>query len=362
MKELLLVAGARPNFIKVAPVCHALAGHPRLGFTLVHTGQHYDDAMSRRFFEVLDIPAPGVNLEVGSGSHAVQTARIMERFEPVVAERKPAAVVVFGDVNSTAACALVACKLNTPVVHVEAGLRSFDRTMPEEINRIVTDVLSSLLLVSEPSGLRNLLNEGISRDKIVEVGNVMIDSLQRVRPRVEAQQPWTTFGLSRGGYGLVTLHRPANVDDDTVLKALLGALGRVSEKLPLIFPMHPRTRARIQQLGWNPPAGFQMVEPVSYIDSIGLQLGARVVLTDSGGLQEESSCLGTPCLTLRPNTERPVTVELGSNIILGNDPAAVESAVHEVIAGRIKRAQPIPLWDGRAAERVVAAMDAFLHP
>jgi UDP-N-acetylglucosamine 2-epimerase (non-hydrolysing) len=355
MKNLVLVAGARPNFVKVAPVLRALRAHAGLRATFVHTGQHYDDALSESFFRTLDIRAPDVNLEVGSASHAVQTARIMERFEPVLTGDRPTAVVVFGDVNSTAACALVASKLVIPVVHVEAGLRSRDRSMPEEVNRIVTDALSDLLFASEPSGAVNLRAEGHPEHAIVEVGNVMIDSLEWIRPRAEAAAPWRAHGLDRKGYGLVTLHRPSNVDDLDVFARVVGALNEIAAELPLLFPVHPRTRGQVERVKLHP--GIRVIAPVDYIESIALQGGARVVLTDSGGIQEEASCLNTPCLTLRPATERPITAELGSSTLVGNDPNAILAAYAEVRRGTYRQSQPIPLWDGHAAERVATVLE-----
>ena len=356
----MLIAGARPNFIKVAPVLRALSARGRFRVTLVHTGQHYDNTMSGDFFRVLGIPDPDVNLNVGSGSHASQTARIMERFEPVLEAHRPDCIVMFGDVNSTAACALVAAKLLVPAVHVEAGLRSFDRTMPEEINRIVTDALCDLLLTSEPAARRNLLAEGRPEAAIVDIGNVMIDSLEHMRPRMEALEPWRRHDLSRRGYGLVTLHRPWNVDEPDVLRRVLACLERCAADLPLLFPVHPRTRARIDALALMQSAALRLIDPVDYLDSLALQAGAAVVFTDSGGIQEEASHLDVPCLTLRPNTERPVTVELGTSTLVGNGQAAIESAFWTVRAGSYKKARPIPLWDGRAAERAASAIEAWL--
>ena len=358
--HVMLVAGARPNFIKVAPVLRALAARGTFRISLVHTGQHYDDAMSGAFFKLLDLPEPDENLNVGSASHAVQTARIMERFEPLLEERRPDCIVVFGDVNSTAACALVASKMLVPAVHVEAGLRSFDRTMPEEINRIVTDAICDLLLTSEPAGKPNLLAEGRPAESIVEIGNVMIDSLEYMRPRMEDLAPWERYGLSRGGYGLVTLHRPSNVDDPAVLRRVLGCLERCADDVPLVFPLHPRTRARIGDSGQTLDGGLRLVDPVDYLESLALQAGAKVVFTDSGGIQEESSHLGVPCLTLRPNTERPVTVDKGTSTLVSNDPERIETAFQSILAGGYKKAQPIPLWDGHAAERAAAAIEEWI--
>jgi UDP-N-acetylglucosamine 2-epimerase (non-hydrolysing) len=356
----MLVAGARPNFIKVAPVLRGLSARGSFRATLVHTGQHYDDAMSGAFFRLLGMPEPDVNLSVGSASHAVQTARIMERFEPVVLERRPDCIVVFGDVNSTAACALVAAKLLVPAVHVEAGLRSFDRTMPEEINRIVTDALCELLLASEPSARPNLLAEGRPADSIADIGNVMIDSLEYMRPRMEVLAPWERYGFERGGYGLVTLHRPSNVDDPAVLRRVLDCLETCAAELPLVFPIHPRTKARIGDLKLPPDDGLKCVDPVDYLESLALQAGSAVVFTDSGGIQEESSHLGVPCLTLRPNTERPVTVEMGTSTLVGNDPARIEAAFRTVLSGTYKQTHPIPLWDGHASVRAAAAIESWL--
>jgi UDP-N-acetylglucosamine 2-epimerase (non-hydrolysing) len=358
--RILLVAGTRPNFIKVAPVMRALAPIPDLQMTLVHTGQHYDGEMSGAFMSALEIAPPDFNLEVGSGSHALQTARIMERIEPVLLGQSPSAAMVFGDVNSTAACALVAVKLGVPVAHVEAGLRSFDRGMPEEINRVVTDALSELLLVSEPSGTANLLNEGKDRRQIHEVGNVMIDSLRWIEPRARALRPWERFDCSEGGYGLATLHRPSNVDDPAILKRIMDCLDRLSRELPMVLPLHPRTRARLRALAWSPSGDLRLVDPLPYIESIALQSAARLILTDSGGVQEEASCLGVPCLCLRWNTERPVAVELGTVTLVGNDPERIEAAFRQILDGRYKRGGPIPLWDGRAAERVAAAVSEWL--
>jgi len=360
VRKIMLVAGARPNFIKLAPVLRALRVRAGLSVDLVHTGQHYDDAMSGSFFRLLDIPRPDVNLDVGSASHAVQTARIMERFEAVLLERRPDCVVVFGDVNSTAACSLVAAKLPVRIAHVEAGLRSGDRTMPEEINRIVTDALAGLLLASEPSGVEHLLREGKPAESIRLVGNVMIDSLNWVLPRVRDLKPWERYGLDRGGYGVLTLHRPSNVDDPAVLRRLMECLVEITAEVPLIFPAHPRTRKALECFGWVPSRGFRLTEPVPYTESIALQAGAALVMTDSGGVQEEASCLGVPCLTLRENTERPITVELGTSTLVGNEPSRIWSTFRSVRSGIYKKASPIPLWDGQAAERTAETIENWL--
>lgn len=353
-----LVAGARPNFMKLAPVEKALRGN--LPIRIVHTGQHYDTNMNEVFFRELGIPAPDVHLGVGSGSQGAQTARILERYEAVLLESRPAATVVFGDVNSTVACALAAVKLGVPVVHVEAGLRSFDRTMPEEVNRLLTDAMADLLLVSEESGVRNLEVEGVPAEKVRLVGNVMIDTLLVEVEAARSLDMPGRVGLASDGYGLVTLHRPSNVDDPRTLERLLLLLRRLSERLSLVFTVHPRTRSVAEHaglgalLGTSP--GFRVMSPLSYRENLGLMAGARAVLTDSGGMQEESSVLGVPCLTLRTNTERPVTVDLGTSRLVGNDSDAIEAAFNDAVAGRWPSGGKIPLWDGHAGERVAAAI------
>jgi UDP-N-acetylglucosamine 2-epimerase (non-hydrolysing) len=360
-ESVYLVAGARPNFIKLAPLVWELHSRGDMPFQVVHTGQHYDHAMSQAFFEVLNIPEPDINLEVGSGTQSIQTARILERFDGLLQEKPPSAVVVFGDVNSTLACSLAAAKRMIPVVHVEAGLRSFDRSMPEEINRLVTDALSDLLLVSENSGILHLKQEGIPDEKVRLVGNIMIDSLVRMQPKAIERQTAARLGVEPGQYALLTLHRPSNVDDPDTLFRLLTLFADLSQKLPLIFPVHPRTKKQIELIGYTPPADFLLVEPVDYLDSLCLQKQARLVLTDSGGIQEETSCLGIPCLTLRQSTERPVTVELGTSTIVGNDERLIRDTFEQVLNGRYKRGQPIPFWDGRTAERVADNLQGFLQ-
>jgi UDP-N-acetylglucosamine 2-epimerase (non-hydrolysing) len=363
---LYLVAGARPNFVKLAPLVKKLeearlADQQSLPFQIVHTGQHYDDSLSQSFFRTLGIPQPEINLEVGSGTHAAQTARILERFERLLLDKPARAVVVFGDVNSTLACAVTCSKLQTPLVHVEAGLRSFDRTMPEEINRIVTDVLADLLLVSEDSGLANLAREGIPASKIHLVGNIMIDSLQQALPAALQRRAHERLGLAPGEYALLTLHRPSNVDDPVTLALLLRLFDQIADQLPVIFPIHPRTQKLIAGLdGEKQPRNpaFRQVAPVDYIDSLCLQKHARLVLTDSGGMQEETTILNTPCLTLRENTERPVTVALGTSTLVGSDPQRILAALQDVLEGRYKQAQPIPLWDGQTAGRIVDIIHA----
>jgi UDP-N-acetylglucosamine 2-epimerase (non-hydrolysing) len=359
-KLIYLVAGARPNFIKLAPLVWILHSRRSMPFQIVHTGQHYDYAMSETFFKVLNIPEPDINLEVGSGTQSFQTARILERFDELLQDKPPSAVVVFGDVNSTLACSLAAAKRQIPVAHVEAGLRSFDRSMPEEINRLVTDSLSDLLLVSEASGMLHLKQEGIPEEKAHLVGNIMIDSLVRMLPKALQRQSASHLGVEPGQYALLTLHRPSNVDDPVTLSRLLALFADLSQKIPLIFPVHPRTKKQIELLGYTPPSNFRMVEPVDYLDSLCLQKQAKLVLTDSGGIQEETSCLGIPCLTLRKNTERPVTVELGTSTIVGNNESLIRQVFEQVLAGQYKHGQPIPLWDGHTAGRVADSLEDLL--
>lgn len=345
------IVGARPNFMKVAPVMDALKTRKHVVQTLIHTGQHYDVNMSDVFLEQLGIPAPDVNLAVGSGTHARQTAEIMTRFEPVLLDRKPDIVLVYGDVNSTVAAALVCAKLGVRVGHVEAGLRSFDRTMPEEINRLLTDQLADLLFTPSEDGDFNLQKEGISAAKIFRVGNVMIDSLVRFLPAARRQN-----GNGRPQrYALVTLHRPANVDDGVILKRILKSLLEVSQDLSVIFPAHPRTRKRIADFGLQADQ-LQILEPLSYVEFLGMQSRATVVITDSGGIQEETTYLGVPCLTLRENTERPVTVSQGSNVLVGRDPEKLRFELSRVLAGQAKKGTIPPLWDGHTGERIAAVL------
>jgi UDP-N-acetylglucosamine 2-epimerase (non-hydrolysing) len=354
--HILHVVGARPNFMKAAPVVRALGARGGSGSsvrqigvrqTLVHTGQHYDRNMSDIFFTQLEIPEPDWNLGVGSGSHAQQTAQIMSRFEPVLAEAKPDIVLVYGDVNSTAAAALVCAKLQVRVGHVEAGLRSFDRTMPEEINRIVTDQLADLLFTPSEDGDINLRNEGIAPARIHRVGNVMIDSLVRLLPAA-AQVPQN--GLP-GRYALVTLHRPSNVDEAAALKAILSSLIEISERLTVVFPVHPRTRRRIADFAID-VKDLRLIDPMPYIEFLALQRTATVVITDSGGIQEETTYLGVPCLTLRNNTERPITVTLGTNLLVGQDPKKLVAEVAGICEGKGKTGAIPALWDGHAGDRI----------
>ncbi|CUU53772.1 UDP-N-acetylglucosamine 2-epimerase (non-hydrolysing) [Parafrankia irregularis] len=347
----VVVAGARPNFIKVKPVIDALTADG-VRTTLVHTGQHYDEAMSGVFFADLGLRPPDHHLEAGSGSHAVQTAAVMTAFEPLLLRLAPDVVVVVGDVNSTLACALVAAKAGVAVAHVEAGLRSGDRAMPEEINRIVTDRLSDLLFAPSPEGVAHLVAEGVPPESVHLVGNVMVDTLLACRERARARPTLAELGLRSGGYGLVTLHRPSNVDDPEVLDGLLAALGEIAGRCPLVFPVHPRTANR---LVGRLPAGLRLLGPVGYLDCLALQMGARLVLTDSGGVQEESTVLGVPCLTLRDNTERPITVTEGTNRVVGRSPDAVVAAAFEWLERPPPPRCPA-LWDGRAGQRISAVL------
>lgn len=367
--HIVCVVAARPNLMKMAPIMEALARlRPPPALTLVHTGQHYDTAMNEQYFGALGLPRPDLNLEVGSGSHASQTAHVMLRFEAVLQERRPSAVLVVGDVNSTLACALVAAKENVPVIHVEAGLRSFDRSMPEEINRILTDQLSALLFTSEPVARTQLLSEGIDPERIHFAGNVMIDTLQRQLPQAVppaellrvAGRP--NFLRGQSGYGVLTLHRASNVDHAPTLRQLMAALERVSCHLPLIFPVHPRTRAMLAQLGigQDDVPSILMLAPQGYLEMLGLLKHARLVLTDSGGVQEESTALGVPCITLRENTERPITVTEGSNIIAGLDPDRIVALCMDTLEHGGKRGAIPAMWDGHAAERVAAVVQRWL--
>lgn len=371
-KKILCIVGARPNFMKIAPVIRALnnARHP-FNVRLLHTGQHYDAAMKQSFFDQLHIPEPDVDLGVGSGSHAVQTAEIMKRFEPVMDELKPDTILVVGDVNSTIACALVAVKKGVPVIHVEAGLRSGDRSMPEEINRVLTDQISDLLLTTERSAEENLQREGIGSDKVHFVGNVMIDTLRyNLSSAVSSVDTINSYlnvkqaGSTREGYGLLTLHRPANVDDPVVLERLLRTLVALAEHLPLLFPVHPRTRQCIDNAGLSELlAGSQLhlIPPQAYLNMLGLMKDARLVLTDSGGIQEETTALGVPCITLRENTERPITVAEGSNTIAGSSPEKIKSCFEEIMQSGGKAGRTPEYWDGKAAQRIAEVIGNWLY-
>ncbi len=372
LSPVMCVVGARPNFMKMAPILRALGSYvPALSTLLVHTGQHYDAAMSACLFEDLRLPPPDVNLEVGSGTHAVQTAEVMRRFEPVVDTYKPSCVVVVGDVNSTLACALVAAKKGVPVVHIEAGLRSHDRTMPEEINRLLTDQLADRLYTTERTAKDNLVREGIPAERVCFTGNVMIDSVvfgqthaRSVKATLQASHIDSTAFSQSPGFGLVTLHRPSNVDQPDTLRALLSVLGEVATKLPLVFALHPRTRSHIEMfglMGLIDPARMALLPPQGYLDMLGLVGGATVVLTDSGGLQEETTALGVPCLTLRENTERPITVEQGTNILVGRNREVILAAVQDILNGQGKRGRVPELWDGHAGERIAADLYQWLR-
>lgn len=352
--HLLHVVGARPNFMKASPVIAALNQYKQVRQTLVHTGQHYDTNMSEIFFNQLGLPKPDINLGVGSASHAVQTAEIMIRFEQVILEARPDIVLVYGDVNSTIAAALVCAKLMVPVAHVEAGLRSFDRKMPEEINRILTDRLATWLFTPSPDGNENLLAEGVAKEKIHFVGNVMIDTLVRLLPQIETNWPQVQEKLDvPERFGLVTLHRPSNVDDVSTLTDLLQALNEVGKDLPLILPIHPRTRQRIKEYGLLPLVSrIRLVEPLGYLSFIGLQRYATVVITDSGGIQEETTFLGVPCLTVRENTERPITVMEGTNMLIGYDMSLLKQQVDKILSGERKEGKIPDLWDGKAGTRI----------
>jgi UDP-N-acetylglucosamine 2-epimerase (non-hydrolysing) len=346
--KVLHIVGARPNFMKAAPVIAAL-GRGCFPQVIVYTGQHYHKNMSDVFFVQLGIPAPDYNLSVGSGSHAVQTAQIMTRVEEVVLKERPDLVLVYGDVNSTVAAALVCSKLGIKVGHVEAGLRSFDRTMPEEINRLVTDQISDLLFTPSEDGNRNLEREGVAKEKIFLVGNAMIDTLLRLLPLAKAPE---IPGLN-GQYALVTLHRPSNVDEPEMLTQIVEALAKIAKEIPVVFPVHPRTRQRLSTINHQPSTKpLCLLEPIGYLEFLALQKKAMVVVTDSGGIQEETTYLGVPCLTVRENTERPVTVELGTNVLVGRDMQLLRTAVRNILDGHGKRGQVPPLWDGHAGERI----------
>jgi len=358
------VAGARPNFMKIAAVMEAYKAHPTIRPVLVHTGQHYDERMSDLFFRQLGIPAPQVNLGVGSGSHAAQTAGIMKAFEPVVMDHKPDAVLVVGDVNSTVAAGLVAVKLGVRLIHVEAGLRSFDRSMPEEVNRVVTDAIADLLFCSEPSGVDNLKREGVDEEKVFFVGNVMIDTLLANRAKAEASEVLRTLSLAAGGYAVLTLHRPANVDAPAAFGRILDALEVIQADMPIVFPVHPRTRGHLCESAFarrvKGMANLRLIDPAGYLDFLKLMSAAKLVLTDSGGIQEETTILKVPCLTLRDNTERPITVEVGSNRIVGTDAGRIVSAYRDVIDGRGRPCADPPLWDGHAADRIARILSERL--
>lgn len=364
MLKVLLIAGARPNFMKVAPIYAEMKRRSsEFAPMIVHTGQHYDAAMSDAFFEDLGMPKPDIYLGVGSGSHAVQTAKIMTEFEPVVLEHKPDWVLVVGDVNSTIACALVCAKLGIKVAHVEAGLRSRDRGMPEEINRILTDSISDLLLTTSQDADENLKAEGVPTERIRFVGNVMIDSLLEHLKIAENSTIREDLGVSARNYAVMTLHRPSNVDDKATFGGLLEALIEIAEELPIVFPVHPRTRGKLEEFGFDKlvaDSNIRLIEPLGYLDFMRLYSGARLVLTDSGGLQEETTVLGIPCLTLRENTERPVTIELGTNVLVGTDPAKIKASTTEALELQVEtQFKAPPLWDGKASARICEELARF---
>ena len=360
MSEIVCVVGARPNFMKMAPILEALRAYPEIRPFLVHTGQHYDEEMSRVFFEELGLPRPDRDLEVGSDSHGRQTGKIMIAFDGLLDGRETRLVVVVGDVNSTVACGLVAVKRGIPVAHVEAGLRSRDRTMPEEINRLVTDAISDLLFATSPDAIDNLRGEGVPSEKIHLVGNPMIDSIHRHRDAARARNVPARFGLTPRRYGLVTLHRPSNVDDPETLAGILESLEILAKRVPILFPVHPRTRERIRSLGFQPGPGLALREPLGYLDFLGLMDQASFVLTDSGGIQEETAALGVACLTLRANTERPITLTEGTNRLLGTDPRAIVPAAAALLDGDAPAARCPALWDGHAGQRIAKVLADYL--
>jgi len=361
--KIALVVGARPNFMKAGPVYFELKKHSQYTPLLIHTGQHYDKNLSEIFFEQLGFPKPDVYLGVGSGTHGVQTAKIMIAFEQFLLQEKPDLVLVAGDVNSTVACAIDAVKLHIPVAHLEAGLRSYDRRMPEEINRIETDCISSMLLTPSKDADENLIREGISRDKIFLVGNAMIDSLMYFEKQAENSQTMDDLGFNKHSYALITLHRPSNVDDKDNLEIILDAFTEIAEKIPLAFPIHPRTRKQLTVFGFedkvNKIPNLKLIDPIGYLDFLKLEKYAKFVLTDSGGIQEETTVFGVPCLTLRENTERPITIEIGTNQLVELHKNAIIHKVNEILNGKYKNGSIPPLWDGHTAQRVVQVMDTF---
>jgi UDP-N-acetylglucosamine 2-epimerase (non-hydrolysing) len=362
--KILNIVGARPNLPKIAPLMREMQRHSDIDPILVHTGQHYDEKLSDIFFRQMGIPAPHVNLEVGSASHAAQTAEILKRIEPVLLDHKPDLVLVVGDVNSTIAVSLAAVKLGIRVAHVEAGLRSFDRTMPEEINRVLTDAIADYLFVTEEDAIGHLLKEGRPREAIHLVGNVMIDSLRHFLPTAQQSSIGDDLGLKEGAnwrrFAVLTLHRPSNVDSTEKLTQLLSAIDSVAVELPVIFPVHPRTQQRLTQTGIAHHPQLRLIPPVGYLDFLCLLSKATLVLTDSGGIQEETTALGVPCLTLRENTERPITISEGTNLLVGTDPAKIVAAAQNILRGHSKSGRIPPLWDGHAAERIVEILRRVL--
>jgi UDP-N-acetylglucosamine 2-epimerase (non-hydrolysing) len=360
MKKIVHVVGARPNYMKIAPLMEAVSRQTGLAQLLVNTGQHYDENMAGSFFGELALPRPDRNLGVGSGTHAQQTARVMTGFEDVCLEERPDLVVVVGDVNSTMAAAIVSAKLMIPIAHVEAGLRSFDRSMPEEINRIVTDRLADLLLTPSIDGNEQLAAEGVPPDRVHLVGNIMIDTLMRHLPAARLDRVRDRVAVEEGAYAVMTLHRPSNVDHPATLAGILDAVREIAQEIPVVFPVHPRTRARLEALGSRAACpGLLLTEPLGYIDFLSLTSHARIILTDSGGLQEESTALGIACLTLRENTERPVTITHGTNRLVGARPGAIVAGYRDAIFGNGEPRRP-PLWDGHTAERIAPILERFL--
>ncbi|MBI4744690.1 MAG: UDP-N-acetylglucosamine 2-epimerase (non-hydrolyzing) [Actinobacteria bacterium] len=363
--KIINVAGARPNFMKIAPIHKLMKENPKFDSTILHTGQHYDENMSKVFFDDLGLPEPDVYLGVGSGSHAYQTAQIMLKFEEVVKKEKPHLIVVVGDVNSTLACSVVAAKLNTPIAHIEAGLRSFDRTMPEEINRIVTDSLSDFLFTTSEDANINLENEGVPKEKIYFVGNVMIDTLLSHSRKAQESNILNELNLKKNNYAVLTLHRPGNVDDYETFKRIIKALSRIQERIKIVFPAHPRTIARIEEFSLknliSAMPNLIIIDSLGYLDFLCLMSNSKIILTDSGGIQEETTVLGIPCLTLRENTERPVTVSEGTNTIVGTDEEKITSESFKVIDGQSKMAKIPALWDGKAAERIINILQKKLN-
>ena len=366
--RIFLVAGARPNFMKIAPLYKCLNAVPGIDAQIVHTGQHYDEAMSDVFFRQLGLPPPHISLTVGSATHGAQTGRVLERFEAALIEHRPAAVVVVGDVNSTLACALATAKLQYPdgsrplLAHVEAGLRSYDRTMPEEVNRVLTDAIADVLFTTEESAAANLLLENVSPARIHFVGNVMIDCLLNAWPQIEERRAWAGLGLAPHTYGLVTLHRPSNVDHPEVLSGIVSDLTDIARQLPLVFPVHPRTRERLKGAGLSDSSAIRLIDPLGYLEFISLISAARIVITDSGGVQEESTFLHVPCLTLRDNTERPITISHGTNTLVGSRPVNLARTTFETLAHHDPEQPAPPLWDGHASERVVEVLRTAIVP
>jgi UDP-N-acetylglucosamine 2-epimerase (non-hydrolysing) len=356
-QRIINIVGARPNLPKIAPLIREMQRHPEIEPVLVHTGQHYDENLSNIFFRQMGIPDPHINLGVGSGTHAEQTAEILKRVEPLLLEKQPDLVLVVGDVNSTIAVSLAAAKLGIPVAHVEAGLRSFDRSMPEEINRVLTDALAEYLFATEDDAVENLLKEGRPRELIHLVGNVMIDSLLHFLPFAQQSRIGDELGLRNGkgwqSFGVLTLHRPSNVDSTEKLGEIIGAIDTIAQKLPIVFPVHPRTQHQLSQSGIKHHPQLRLIAPLGYLDFLCLLSKATLALTDSGGIQEETTALGVPCLTLRENTERPVTVSQGTNVLVGTNPSKIVAATTQILLGKGKKGLTPPLWDGHAAERIV---------